>query len=361
MIYAVIMAGGVESRFWPKSRVSRPKQFLNLHGEQSLLQQTISRIEPLVPAERVLIVTNESYRGLVAEQVPAVPDENIIGEPVARNTAPCIAMAAAWIHKKDPQGTMIVLPSDHVITQPEKFLDVLRSAAETAQEGNNLVTIGIRPHRPETGYGYIQIDENSASPRAGLDVFQVKTFAEKPDLETAIRFVDSGDFLWNSGMFIWNVGSIISALEDHLPQIYTQISELDEGLGSDNPVGAINKFYHNCISISIDYGIMEKAETVFVVPGDFGWNDVGSWMAVYELADKDAYGNVIDAENQITYDSSNCYVSTSSGKMVALVGLQGVAMIETDDAIMIAKLESAQDVKKIVNGLGEADNLKGFK
>lgn len=352
MTYAVIMAGGVGTRFWPQSRQSKPKQFLNFFGDRSLLQNTVDRIKSLIPADRILIITNERYIALVKEHVPEIPAENIIGEPVARNTAPCIALAAAIIAEKDPDGTMVVLPADHYISKPDQFLNVLKAAIKTAEQGDNLVTIGIKPHRPETGYGYIQFDETQTHTYNSISVHNVVTFAEKPDLETAIQFVDSGDFLWNSGMFVWKARTILSEMESLLPQIYKQTEIFRDDLIRDGlQKKSVNQFYQNCISISIDYGVMEKARTVFVVAGDFGWNDVGSWMAVYELEDKDSDGNVLRIENARMINSGNCYVSSDSNRLIAVVGLQGVTIVDTDDALLVCRLEASQDVKKVVESL----------
>lgn len=361
MTYAVIMAGGVGSRFWPMSRKRKPKQFLKFFNEKSLIQNTVDRIKKLIPVENIMVVTNEQYIPMVKEQVPELLDENIIGEPMARNTAPCIALAATMIQQKDPDGVMVVLPSDHHITEPEGFINVIKSAVGKAEQDESLITIGIKPHRPETGYGYIQFEESDTEIINDNPVHRVKTFAEKPDMETAIHFVNSGDFLWNSGMFIWKAETILNEMQQHLPQIHQQSITLGEKLSDEaDRKDAIYHFYDNCFSISIDYGIMEKAETVYVVPGDFGWNDVGSWMAVYELEDKDKGGNVSKISHSQFINSNNCYVSSESDKLIALVGLQGVTVVETDDAILVCRLDAAQDVKKLVDSLNKKE-LKKFQ
>ena len=351
MVYALIMAGGIGSRFWPKSRQERPKQFLSLIGDRTLLQNTVDRVTPLIPIERTLIITNDDYTGLVKEQIPNIPDENIIGEPVARNTAPCIALAAALLLNKDPDATLVVLPSDHYINDEKTYHKVLSAAIEKAEKDKSLVTIGIKPNRPETGYGYIQVNDKEYETEDNIPVHLVKTFAEKPDINTAVKFLESGDFLWNSGMFIWKAQTIFDEFGKHLPEVYQEAVRVKGKLEGGSREQAINDFYHNCISISIDYGIMEKAKAVHVVPGDFGWNDVGSWMAIYELDEKDRNGNVIHSENHALVDSDNCYVSTQNDKIVALVGIQGVALIETEDALLLCRLDVAQDVKKIYEQL----------
>jgi mannose-1-phosphate guanylyltransferase len=357
MQYAVIMAGGVGSRFWPSSRKSKPKQFLNLIGGKSMLQYTIERIKPLIPEERILIVTNSDYAELVQSQLPSLPAENIIGEPVAKNTAPCVAIAASILQQRDPDAVMVVLPADHYITQPDKFLDILRAGLEKASGGPNLVTIGITPHRPETGYGYIQTDVAHAG--NGIEILQVKTFAEKPDLKTAISFMESGDFLWNSGMFMWSSKTILDQFFTHLPAIHREIEAFESQATRDFDK-ALNTFYQGVPSISIDYGIMERADTVFVIPGEFGWSDVGSWLAVFELGEKDAQGNVVTGATAIFEDSQNCMVKTSENKLVAVVGLQGIGVVDTGDTLLITRLDQSQDVKKIVDALDNR-GLNGYK
>jgi len=350
MQYAVIMAGGVGTRFWPSSRKAKPKQFLNLVGDKSMLQYTVERIKPLIPEERILIITNSNYTELVQEQLPNLPAENIVGEPVARNTAPCVAIAASILQQRDPDAVMVVLPADHFISNPSKFLDILRAGLEKASTGPNLVTIGITPHRPETGYGYIQTDKVHSGD--GIEIRQVKTFAEKPDLKTAISFMESGDFLWNSGMFMWSTRTILDQFFTHLPAIHREI-EAFEAQSTRDFDKALNTFYHGVPSISIDYGIMERADTVFVIPGEFGWSDVGSWLAVYELGDKDEQGNVVNGATAIFEDSQNCMVKTTGNKVIAIVGLQGIGVVDTGDTLLITRLDQSQDVKKIVDKLDD--------
>ena len=359
MRYAVIMAGGAGTRFWPSSRQSRPKQFLNLLGERSMIQSTVDRMLPLIPMERILVVTNAHYVDLVQEQFPNMPAENIIGEPIAKNTAPCVAAAAAILLKRDPNATMIVLPADHYITRPQRYLEILETGLKKAESGKNLVTIGITPHRPETGYGYIQLDETAADKSGSNPVYLVKTFAEKPDFKTALTFLESGDFLWNSGMFIWKADTILEQFQIHQPAIYREIEAFIKEMDIDFE-RALNNFYHVVTSISIDYGIMEKTDAVYVVPGEFGWSDVGSWFAVYEHGNKDHNGNVVDEETTILHDVHNCLVKTHSKKLVAMVGLMGIGLIETEDTIVVLKLDSSQDIKKIVDQL-DVQGLPNYK
>jgi mannose-1-phosphate guanylyltransferase len=355
-LYAVIMAGGVGSRFWPRSRRARPKQFLDVFGPESLIQNTFARLQPLVTPERTFVVTHADYAAQTREHLPAVPPENVLAEPVARNTAPCIAFAAARLHALDPDAVMIVLPADHLIRNVARFQDVLRAAVARAEESDALVTIGIEPTHPETGYGYIQYDSSERDdwddvPRA----YPVKAFAEKPDLATAERFLDSGDFLWNSGMFIWRADAVLRAMAEHLPAVYDAFAPLIAAYAeSDRPHEAIHTAYERSPKISIDYGVMEPAAavgTVFVVPGAFGWSDVGDWRAVYDLAEKDAAGNAVEG-NVILHNTSRSYVRAHDGRLLALVGVRDLAVVDTGDAVLVCRLDATQQVKTIVDYLG---------
>lgn len=359
MIYAVIMAGGSGTRFWPKSTKALPKQFLNLFGDATMLQNTVRRIEPIIPQERVLVVTNEQYVDIVKEQLPKVPDQNVVSEPVAKNTAPCVAIAAELLAKKDPEAVMVVLPADHHITEPDRFLEVVEAAVEKAKSGPYLVTIGINPSRPETGFGYIHANASESETKAGKLVHPVRAFKEKPDLKTAEEFVASGDYFWNSGMFVWKASTVLKEIQMHLPEMYAEVKAASSELYTDMHDAAVNDFYHNCESISIDYGIMEQSKSVFVVPGEFGWNDVGSWTAVYELAEKNAAGNAIQALHVATAEAENNLVVSNSEKMIALVGVENLAVIETEKALLVCDLNSAQGVKQIVEFLkGNEANAK---
>ncbi len=360
MVYAIIMAGGSGTRFWPKSTKSFPKQFLNLFGEGTMIQNTADRIKEIIPQERILVITNSSYVSIVQEQLPRVPDENIVGEPVAKNTAPCVAIAAELLYKKDPDAVMVVLPADHHITNPEEFKRVLSSAIEKAESGRHLVTIGINPSRPETGFGYIHADTSNKEVMSENAVHPVQAFTEKPNSITAQKFLDSGEYFWNSGMFIWRAETVLKEIKSHLPDMYDEVKLASEELYTSNHELAINDFYHACESISIDYGIMEKAQSVFVVPGEFGWNDVGSWTAVYELAEKDKAGNSVQTLNSTFTDSENNLLLSNGEKMISIVGLDNIAVVETDDAILICNLEKAQGVKEIVEQLKSTPDFNKF-
>ena len=346
MVYALIMAGGVGSRFWPKSRKNKPKQFLNFIGDKTLIQQTVERISPIIPEDRILISTNADYTNLVAELLPEIPKENIIGEPVGRNTAPCIAFASKVIYEKNPEATLVVLPADHYINDAKVYRHIIEAGVLKAQQSQALLTIGIKPNRPETGYGYIQFDEQRLEQSNGIPIHPVKTFAEKPDLQTASWFLDSGDFLWNSGMFIWKVSTVLSELKKHLPDVYEGCHQITSGSEEE-----LKHFYTNSVSISIDYGIMEKSDSVYVIPADFGWSDVGSWLSVYELKEKDSDGNVIEAQEYSLIDTQNCYIESNGDRLVTLVGLQGIGVIDTKDALLVCRLDASQNVKQVYDSL----------
>ena len=349
MEYAVIMAGGIGSRFWPRSRQAEPKQYLRVCNDSSLIQNTVERLEGFVPPERCLIVTNKRYMEKTREQLPQIPVENILAEPVSRNTAPCIAYAAARLQSVDPDATMIVLPADHLIRDVEEFHRVLRAAADEAQRSGALGTIGIKPTHPATGYGYIQYDDSEGAASEDPQAYPVRTFAEKPDPATAERFLDSGDFLWNSGMFIWRADAILEELEEHQPEIHSLFQPVVEAAGTHAEEDAVAHAFQHSPHISIDYGVMEEAEHVFVVPGSFGWNDVGDWQAVYMLSDKDDLGNAIDG-NVIVQDSSRNLVEADD-RLVVLVGVHDKVVVDTDDAVLICNRENTQQVKKIVEYL----------
>lgn len=357
MVYVVVMAGGVGTRFWPKSRKSNPKQFLSLFGETTMIQQTVERLSGFIEPETVVVVTNQDYVDLVKVQLPGVKPSHIIGEPIARNTAPCIASAAALLYKKDPESVMIVLPADHRIGNPKAFKQILHVAIETARTKGSLVTLGIKPHRPETGYGYIQRSAEPDIDDFDLPVFKVQQFTEKPNAERAVQFLESGDYLWNSGIFIWKTKAILEAFKRQIPEIHKEAEVLES---SDFSKQDFEKFYRACPSVSIDYGIMENAEKVHVVPGDFGWNDVGSWKAVHELSEKDGDENTSVNTEALFVNSSGNYVSTKGKKLVAFAGVENIALVETDDAILVVNLDQAQDVKEVVEELKKNEETKKY-
>lgn len=349
-LYAVIMAGGVGSRFWPKSRERNPKQFLEILGDGTMIQQTVRRLEHVVAPSNTFVVTNVLHQDQLAAQMPSLPKENILVEPVGRNTAPCIGLAALWIQRANPDGVMVVLPADHLIRDRDEFLRVLKTATAVAQESEALVTIGIRPTHPETGFGYIQYnDSTEGNPYHERDVFTVKTFAEKPNLETAERFLASGDFLWNSGMFMWKASVILREIEQHLPDLFAHLQEIGPTIGTSSYRGTVEQAYGKTKGISIDYGVMERASKVFVLKGDFGWSDVGSWDEVARLSASDDQLNSTKG-NVLVRDVRNTYIDAGH-RLVAAIGVEDLIIIETPSAVLICRKGRSQEVKEIVDYL----------
>ena len=344
-LFAVIMAGGVGSRFWPRSKKKNPKQLLKIFGENTMIQDTVERIKGICPIENILIVTNEKQKNGVAEQLPDIPAENIIIEPFGRNTAACIGLASIIIQERSSNAVSFVLPADHVIIEKDDFLKTLKTAANYAIENPALVTIGIHPTRPETGYGYIQIDEDSGK----NNVFKVMTFAEKPNYNTAVNFIKSGDFFWNSGMFIWRTETILNEIKKHMPDLYEGLMQIKEQINSPDFKNNLSNIYGQLKSVSIDYGIMEKSENVFLVKGKFSWSDVGSWEAVYQLSKKDEEGNVKIGKiyTDMVLDS---YIY-SPDNFTAVIGLDNIIVINYKDTLLICRRDKAQDVKNIIDYL----------
>lgn len=344
--YVVIMAGGIGSRFWPMSRTPHPKQFLDILGTgKSLLQQTWDRSKKVVPQENILIVTNAQYRGLVKEQLKGIRASQILLEPARRNTAPCIAYAAFRIKAKNPNASMVVAPSDHLILKDQEYTDLIRKALNEVEQNDALITLGITPTRPDTGYGYIQFQESSDD----QGVHKVKTFTEKPDLEMAKELVASGEFLWNAGIFIWSVKGILSAFENLMPDMYQIFQEGEETFATREEKKFIETAYMQCKSISIDYGVMEKAKNVFTIAADIGWSDLGTWGSLYSYSDKDEDGHVVQGKNVLTYDSKNCIVNVPKNKLVVLQGMEDMIVVENDDILLVCKQEDEQQIKRIVN------------
>jgi mannose-1-phosphate guanylyltransferase len=344
-MFAVIMAGGKGTRFWPRSREKMPKHLLDITGERTIIRETVDRIRPLVPAERTLVVTGQSHAEELIRQLPEIPPENILIEPVGRNTAPCIGLAAIHILTRDPDAVMLVLPSDHRIGDEAGFRKVIQAAADAAGQGDPLVTIGITPTGPETGYGYIEQGE-LFSTIGGEKVYRVRSIREKPPREQAEQFVAQGSFSWNSGMFIWKASTILAAIERFLPDLHRGLLTIREAMGTEREAEVVAAVYARQKSVSIDYGVMEKAGHVLIVPGDFGWSDLGSWDALWEVSQKDAKGNAVRGEF-IGIDATNSLVH-SPGKLVALVGVDDLLVVETEDALLICRRGRSQDVRKVV-------------
>lgn len=345
-MYCVIMAGGKGSRFWPRSRAPLPKQFLDIFSARTMIQETVQRIGSLVPAERIVIVTGREHAEAIYRQLPEIPRENILIEPIGRNTAPCICLAALWLEKKEPGAVMAVLPADHYISDPQASCRCLESAVEAAQQLDALVTIGITPRSPETGYGYIQYGEETGTYK-GLAVYRVQRFHEKPVLEKAREFLAQGNFLWNSGMFIWKAATILAEIKTCLPQMYDTLAAVVPHLGTAQAQQAIDEAYHVIEGISIDYGVMEKSAKAVILKGDFGWSDAGSWSVMYDISDKDAQENVAQGD-VIAVDARGSLIY-SPKKLTAVVGLDNIVIVETDDALLVCAKDRAQDVKKVVD------------
>ena len=348
--YAVIMAGGVGSRLWPRSRNETPKQFLDLLGGRTLLQETVNRILPLIPLDRLLVVTSEDHADAVRSQVPDLPGENLILEPGPRNTAPCIGLAAVVLEQRDPEALMAVFPADHAIARADVFREAIATAGRLARDGY-LVTLGITPNQPHVGYGYIQRGSPLGKTDA-LPAYRVARFAEKPDLATAQRLVESGEYYWNAGIFVWEAAGILSEVQKHLPGLDDELRRVSAAWGTDQQACVLSESWERVPRISVDYGVMERAGKVAVLPVDIGWDDIGNWAALAGLAEADGHGNsVYGSGQQILLDSTDSYIYTSSGRLVAAVGLEGWIVVDTPDALLICPKDRAQAVREIVEQL----------
>ncbi len=340
------MAGGRGERFWPKSRKNLPKQFLSLTDDgKTMIQLTVERILPLVDMQDIYIATNRDYKKLVREQLPEIPEENILCEPVGRNTAPCIGLGAVHISRKYDDAVMLVLPSDHLIKYNTIFLNTLSDAAEVAEQGENLVTLGITPDYPETGYGYIKFNPNQTMKRA----FAVDRFVEKPDLETAKEYLATEQYLWNSGMFIWKVSTILHNMEKYLPETYAGLQRIQNAIATEDEQSVLEQEFEAFHSESIDYGIMEKAQNIYILSGSFGWDDVGSWLAVERIRQSNEFGNVITG-NAVTVDTKNTIIEGDK-KLIATVGIEDLIIVDTEDALLICEKDSAGNIKKVLENL----------
>ncbi len=354
MPYAVIMAGGRGERFWPKSRQELPKQFLCLVGDRTMLQKTVDRLQKTIPIEQIYIITGKAYYDLVCGQVPEIPEGNIILEPIGRDTAAAVGLSAVAISRRDPAGVMIILPADHYIADEEQFCAVLQSAVTLAESGEHLVTLGITPNRPETGFGYIahgriykNVDGNPA--------YAVDQFMEKPDLQRALEYLASGHHYWNSGIFIWRVDLIQSLIASHLPELNAGLMKIRTAYGTGRYQEVLETVFAGLPKISIDYGVMEKASNVLVLPGNFGWDDVGSWTALDAYKDKDEQGNCLEGRG-VLVETSNTLV-LSSGKVVATLGVEDLIVVEGRDSILVCHKGRAQEIKKVISALQE----QGYK
>lgn len=342
------MAGGVGSRFWPVSRTEHPKQFIDFFGVgKTLIQSTYDRFLKICPPENIFIVTNQIYTDIIKKQIPGITDNQILAEPIMRNTAPCISYGSMKIAQLNPDATIVVAPSDHTITNPDAFVEAIEQSLQAAAQNDVLITLGIKPSRPDTGYGYIQYVDSSL--QTDNQFYKVKTFTEKPNLDLAKSFLQSGDFLWNAGIFIWSAKSINKAFLKHLPDMHEIFTQGNSMFNTDQEVEFIGNAYQQCTNISIDFGIMEKAENVYVLPADFGWSDLGTWASIYDIAEHDYVGNaVIPAEKVMMFNSSNCMVNVPKDKLVILQDLHNYIVVESNNTLLICPRSEEQSIKQIV-------------
>lgn len=353
--YVAIMAGGIGSRFWPLSRVNHPKQFLDILGTgKTLIQQTFERFASLVPVENIYIITSNEYLAVTQEQLPTIPRGNILGEPFRKNTAPCIAYISFKLQELNPNASLIVAPADHLIMNEGRFLETCTDALDFVNHFNALITIGITPTYANTGYGYIQHEGIQVIP----SVYKVKTFTEKPNKELAKTFIASGDFLWNSGIFIWKVKNGIEAFHRHLPEIYEVFHSEKEKLNTKEEKQTLEAIYPQCTSISIDFGVMEKADNVYVIPASFGWSDLGTWASAWENMEKDYFENAVAGESVIVFDTSKTVIHVPDEKLVVLQGLDDYIVVDTKDVLLICHKEKEQEIKEYV---AEVKRNKGDK
>lgn len=353
--YVAIMAGGIGSRFWPSSRTNYPKQFLDiLNTGKSLIQWTYERFTAFIPEENIFVVTSEEYTGIVQQQLPAMKAENILAEPSRKNTAPCVAYISFKLLQKDPEALLIVAPSDHMILDNENFRNTTLQALDFVSHIKSLVTLGIKPTHPNTGYGYIQHD---ALPVAD-NIYKVKTFTEKPNLELARTFLASGDFLWNAGIFIWQVKNVVKAFETYQPEMFELFDGEKNNFNTTGEKDAINRIYPLCTNVSIDFAILEKADNVYVIPSSFGWSDLGTWNSAYDNLEKDYLGNAVAGENVIVIDATKCMVSAPKEKLLVLQGLDDCIVVDTKDVLLICKKDKEQSIKEYV---AEVKRYKGDK
>lgn len=344
--HLVIMAGGVGSRFWPMSTADRPKQFIDVLGVgKTLIQLTNERFSGVIPPCNVWVVTNEKYVSVVQEQLPDIPVDHILSEPCRRNTAPCIAYVSWRIKKENPKANIVVSPSDHIVTNPEEFRRVVTNCLKFTAETDAIVTLGMKPTRPETGYGYIQADLSTASAR-NKEIFRVDQFREKPDLATAIQYTKQSNFFWNAGIYIWSASTIVNAFRIYQPGVARIFENIMDILGTADEQRVIDEVYPECDNISVDYAIMEKAEEIFVCPADFGWSDLGTWGSLLAQTPHDLYGNAIIGENIQLFDSKNCIIHTTEERKVVVQGLDGYIVAEKDDTLLICKLSEEQRIKQ---------------
>jgi mannose-1-phosphate guanylyltransferase len=353
--YVAIMAGGIGSRFWPMSRTSMPKQFLDiLNSGRTLIQSTYDRFAQFIPKENIYVVTSDQYEEIVARQLPELSRENILTEPSRKNTAPCVAYIAYKLNQLNPKSNLICAPADHLVRDVTSFIKASLEALDFTEKHKAILTMGIKPSHPNTGYGYIQYDQQGVTD----NVYKVKTFTEKPDIDLAKTFLASGDFLWNSGIFIWQTKNIIDAFEKFLPEMHELFDAAKDKFNTPQEITAIDTIYPQCVNISIDYGIIEKADNVYVIPSSFGWSDLGTWGSAYENLEKDYLDNAVAGNNVIVFDATKNIIHSDNKKLLLIQGLEDFIVVDTPDALLICKKEKEQEIK---NYLSEIKKNSGEK
>lgn len=345
--HVIVMAGGKGERFWPLSRTQWPKQFLTIAGERSMLQMTIDRLRKLVPLENILIVTHKNYESIVTEQLPEVTRENIMLEPVGRDTAACIGLAAYKIGKNSPGSELLIVPADHHVEDDEQFLKCIEQGREVLRETRGIVTLGIKPSYPETGYGYMQVDKEKDQIFNG---YKVERFLEKPNQETAELFIQQPNYYWNSGMFLWHADTIESMIREFLHDLHNGLEMIRPALGTSDERTVMERVYPRLPAISIDYGVMEKADNIYMIPCDFGWNDVGSWGALDKIVERDMYDNVIQG-NVLNIDTHDCIIHSVGDKLIATLGIQDIVIVDTEDITLVCSKDKSQHIKELIKEL----------
>jgi mannose-1-phosphate guanylyltransferase len=344
-MYAAIIAGGSGTRLWPLSRTDKPKQFQGLYSEKTLLQETVRRLDPLIGQDQVYVIAGKSHERIVKEQFDWLPSKRYVGEPFGRDTAPAVGVIATLIHHHDPNAVILITPADHVISHEEGFRQILEVAEKIAMEGPNVVTIGIKPTSPETGYGYIQMTESKRDIN-GIDVHQVASFKEKPNLKTAEEYVSSWRYVWNSGMFIWSTKTILDLFKQHAPDIYQLLMRYDAAIGTPQEAGVFEEIYNAFPRISVDYAILEHAKNIFVIPASIGWNDLGSWSSLHEIMESDDDGNTVIGDH-VGIDTHNCLIHTKD-RLIATIGLDNIVIVDAGDVVLVMPSGRSQDIKALL-------------
>lgn len=348
-MYAAIIAGGSGTRLWPKSRQDKPKQFQSLYSDNTMLQDTVNRLENLIPRDNIFIIANQAHEGIIKEQLPWLNADNFVGEPVGKDTAPAVGIMATLIHRKDPDAIILVSPADHVILKEKTFLRYLEVAEQVASEGENVVTIGIKPTAPETGYGYIQMSENHRQ-MDDVDVHEVISFKEKPDVKTAEEYLSSWHYVWNSGMFVWSAKTVLNLFRDHAPDIYKLLMRYDSVIGSPEESKVFDQIYDAFPRISVDYAILEHAKSIFVIPASIGWSDLGSWASLHEVKEPDENGNVVVGDH-LGLDTHNCLIHSHPGRLITTIGVDNLIVVDAGDALLILPQGRSQDIKHLLEEL----------